>query len=56
VYVDGVRKVYEVGPDFARAFSRLDKTMWDDITKYIECYCEFFKSNNKRFDYIFSSC
>jgi hypothetical protein len=26
----------------------------NDITKYIECYCEFFKSNNKRFDYIFS--
>ncbi|NDF43442.1 MAG: hypothetical protein EB137_02475 [Actinobacteria bacterium] len=35
IFRDGKREVYEVGKDFARAFSRLDRTVWDDITKYI---------------------
>jgi hypothetical protein len=35
IYVDGVRKVYEVGENFARGFKGIEKTVWDDITRVI---------------------
>lgn len=35
IYRDGVRKVYEVGDNFARGFKGIEKTVWDDITKII---------------------
>lgn len=35
IYKDGVRKVYEVGDNFARGFKGIEKTVWDDITRVI---------------------
>jgi len=35
IFRKGVRKVYEVGPDFARGFKGIEKTVWDDMTKVI---------------------
>ena len=35
IYKNGVRKVYEVGENFARGFKGIEKTVWDDITKVI---------------------
>ena len=32
---NGVRKVYEVGDNFARGFKNIEKTVWDDITRVI---------------------
>jgi len=35
IYRDGIRKVYEVGDNFARGFKGIERTVWDDITKVI---------------------
>jgi hypothetical protein len=35
IYKDGIRKVYEVGDNFARGFKGIEKTIWDDVTKVI---------------------
>lgn len=35
IYRNGKREVYDVGSDFARAFKSLDRTVWNDISKFI---------------------